>query len=207
MQDLPHHYRVTATGEPAGTVNVASPGLDDLATAAPAEFGGPGDQWSPETLFAAAIADCFVLSFRAVARASRLTWRSLQCDVEAVLERVDGTTRFTRVNLAAELPRSACLVHHGGLGTTEQALWNGTPQLIAPRHVEQQLNGSAIQTHQCGLTLTSETRQQPEAVAAALQTLASDTNTRGAALALARELRNTTPQGSLSAVVEACLKR
>ncbi len=103
MQDLPHHYRVTATGEPAGTVNVASPGLDDLATAAPAEFGGPGDLWSPETLFAAAIADCFVLSFRAVARASRLTWRSLQCDVEAVLERVDGTTRFTRVNLAAEL--------------------------------------------------------------------------------------------------------
>lgn len=111
------------------------------------------------------------------------------------------------LNLAAELPRSACLVHHGGLGTTEQALWNGTPQLIAPRHVEQQLNGSAIHTHQCGLTLTSQTRQQPETVAAALQTLASDTNTRGAALALARELRNTTPQGSLSAVVEACLKR
>jgi hypothetical protein len=33
----------------------------------PREFDGRGNQWSPESLLAAALADCFVLSFRAVA--------------------------------------------------------------------------------------------------------------------------------------------
>jgi organic hydroperoxide reductase OsmC/OhrA len=48
-----------------------------------------------ETLLSAAVADCFILSFRAIARASKFDWISLTCDVDAVLERVDKVTRFT----------------------------------------------------------------------------------------------------------------
>jgi organic hydroperoxide reductase OsmC/OhrA len=103
MQDLPHHYRVSADGEATGPVDVSSPGLPDISTAAPAEFGGPGDLWSPETLFAAAIADCFILSFRAISRASRTEWVRLRCDVDAVLDRVDRSTRFTRIVISATL--------------------------------------------------------------------------------------------------------
>ena len=103
MQELPHHYRTSASAEAEGAVSVSSPGLQTLATAAPAEFGGPGDLWSPETLFAASIADCFILSFRAIAKASRVSWTRLECDVEAVLERADGKMRFTRVNVVARL--------------------------------------------------------------------------------------------------------
>ena len=95
MQDFPHHYKVAAKANPEGTVMLSSDGLDDLASAAPAEFGGPGDRWSPETLLAAAVADCFILGFKAIARASRFPWNSLRCDVEAVLERIDHVTRFT----------------------------------------------------------------------------------------------------------------
>lgn len=98
MQDLPHHYRVTASTGATSTVQLSSPGLETIDSAPPAEFGGPGDRWSPETLLAAAVADCFVLSFRAIARASRLEWTSLQCEVEAVLDKVDGTSRFTEVH-------------------------------------------------------------------------------------------------------------
>ena len=97
MQDYPHHYSVSASADAASLVELTSTGLDPIASAPPAEFGGPGDRWSPETLLAAAVADCFVLSFKAIARASKFDWSSLSCDVEAVLDRVDRVTRFTEI--------------------------------------------------------------------------------------------------------------
>ena len=103
MQDLPHHYQVTAVANVAGTVNLSSPGAPDLVSAPPAEFGGPGDQWSPESLLVAAVADCFILSFRAIARASRFEWDSLSCDVEGTLDRVDRVTQFTGFDVTATL--------------------------------------------------------------------------------------------------------
>jgi len=95
MQDFPHHYRVAAQGNVEGTIDLSSPDIPDLESAAPAEFGGPGDQWSPETLLSAAVAGCLILSFRAIARASKFDWISLTCDVNAVLEKVDKVTQFT----------------------------------------------------------------------------------------------------------------
>ena len=109
MQDLPHHYRVAANAGPEGEVSLSSEKLETLPSAPPAEFGGPGDRWSPETLLVAAIADCFILSFRAIARASKLSWLSLSCDVEGTLERKDGKTRFTefKVNATLNVPQDA----------------------------------------------------------------------------------------------------
>ena len=97
MQNLPHHYTVTATANTEDNVRLSSTGLVDLESAPPVEFGGPGDLWSPETLLAAAVADCFILSFRAVARASKLEWESLTCDVDATLDKVEKATRFTEL--------------------------------------------------------------------------------------------------------------
>lgn len=106
MQDFPHHYRVAAQGVAEGIINLSSPGIPDLESAAPAEFGGPGDQWSPETLLSAAVAGCFILSFRAIARASKFDWISLNCDVDAMLEKVDKVTQFTgfRETVVLEVP-------------------------------------------------------------------------------------------------------
>lgn len=103
MQDFPHHYVVSADAKVAGNVTLSTSGVDNLISASPAEFGGPGDQWSPESLLVAAVADCFSLSFRAIARASKLEWVSLTCSAEGTLERVDRATQFTRFNVAATL--------------------------------------------------------------------------------------------------------
>ena len=103
MQQLPHVYAVTGTAGATSNVALTSEGLSRLTSAAPAEFGGPGDQWSPETLLTAAIASCFVLSFRFVARRLRLDWARLECEVEATLARVDGVTRFTGAVIHATL--------------------------------------------------------------------------------------------------------
>jgi organic hydroperoxide reductase OsmC/OhrA len=103
MQDFPHHYAVSATAEADSTVNLTSEGVTAIESVAPVEFGGPGGHWSPESLLVAAVADCFVLSFKAIARASRLEWINLDCDVVGVLEKVDGVTRFTGFEVKSHL--------------------------------------------------------------------------------------------------------
>lgn len=103
MQDLPHHYQVKAVTATNSNVTLSSPNLASLETAAPAEFGGPGDLWSPETMLTGAVANCFILSFKAIARASKLEWSRLSCDVEGVLERVEKTLKFTQMRLRVSL--------------------------------------------------------------------------------------------------------
>ena len=103
MQDLPHHYVVTASAEGANNVVLSSDGIPDLETAGPPQFGGPGDVWSPETLLVGAVADCFVLSFRAIARKAKLDWVTIECDVDGELDKLDGLTQFTAFTTKATL--------------------------------------------------------------------------------------------------------
>ena len=103
MKAYPHHYRVEATADLEGPVSLAADPLPTLATAAPEEFDGPGDRWSPETLLVGAVADCFVLTFRAVANASGLSWTRLRVGATGTLDRADGGARFTAIELDAVL--------------------------------------------------------------------------------------------------------
>ena len=103
MQPLPHQYRVKGAGRITGEVELTAERLTMLQSASPAEFDGPGDRWSPETLLVGAVADCFILTFRAIAKASRLSWISLDCDVTGTLDRGDRVTQFTRFDVTAHL--------------------------------------------------------------------------------------------------------
>jgi organic hydroperoxide reductase OsmC/OhrA len=103
MQAFPHHYDVSAMALPEGDLELRSARLPTLSTAAPVEFDGPGERWSPETLLVAAVADCFTLTFRGVARVNRVAWTSIECDVRGTLERVDGVTKFTAFAIRAHL--------------------------------------------------------------------------------------------------------
>jgi organic hydroperoxide reductase OsmC/OhrA len=103
MQALPHHYSVDASGGPQGDVALATDGVDALPSAPPVEYGGPGGRWSPESLLVAAVADCFVLSFRGVARAAQLPWTSVNCTVIGTLDKDAGKTRFTAFDIRATL--------------------------------------------------------------------------------------------------------
>ena len=103
MDAYPHHYKVQAAAKTEGSVALASERLPTLASAPPQQFGGPGAQWSPEMLLVASAVDCLILTFRAIARASKLPWLSLDCDAEGVLDRVEGVTRFTEIRTNARL--------------------------------------------------------------------------------------------------------
>ena len=103
MRAFPHRYVISATAVPDGDVALGGPGLPRLASLPPAEFDGPGDRWSPETLVVAAVADCFVLTFRGIAKVSRLRWLSMTCEATGTLDRVDHVARFTGFALQVSL--------------------------------------------------------------------------------------------------------
>jgi peroxiredoxin-like protein len=103
MQALPHQYHVNATAKSDANLDVSVANVPGLSVAPPAQFGGPGDAWSPEDLFMGSIASCFILSFRAIARASKLSWISIQCHSEGELDRREGKTQFTKIMTTATL--------------------------------------------------------------------------------------------------------
>ena len=103
MQPFPHHYSACALADPQEDVTLESSGLQPLRSAAPAEFDGPGDRWSPETLIVGAIADCYILTFRSLARAARLPFISLSCNVDGTLDRIDRAAQFTAFTVHAKL--------------------------------------------------------------------------------------------------------
>jgi peroxiredoxin-like protein len=103
MQPLPHYYDVTVSASAEGSVEITSNGLNPLVSAPPVEFDGPGDLWSPETLFVAALADCLVLTFRAIANLAKLRWTKFVCESKGTVDRSDGVTRFIGIQLDARL--------------------------------------------------------------------------------------------------------
>jgi organic hydroperoxide reductase OsmC/OhrA len=103
VQAFPHHYSVAARAAAQGDVTLTSDRLPALPSAPPTEFGGPGDRWSPETLLVAAVADCFVLTFRGIADLSRFPWLSLECSVSGTVDRVERVTQFTALEVRARL--------------------------------------------------------------------------------------------------------
>jgi organic hydroperoxide reductase OsmC/OhrA len=95
VKPYPHTYTARAISPSIGSVTVTSTELPAIETNSPPDFDGPEGFWSPETLLTGAVADCFVLTFRAVARASGLAWQRLDCQVDGVLERIDGVAQFS----------------------------------------------------------------------------------------------------------------
>jgi peroxiredoxin-like protein len=106
MKPLPHRYPVRVTASHQGPAEITSPGLERLVSAPPIEFDGPGTLWSPETLTVAAVADCFVMTFKAIATVSRFHWINIVCDGEGDVDRTEDGIRFKTIllNIRLELP-------------------------------------------------------------------------------------------------------
>lgn len=103
MQPFPHTYRAATSCDHESNPVAAIAGTDPLQCAPPPEFGGPGGYWTPENLLLASVSSCFVLSFKAIARASQYEWSGIECDVTGTLDKLDRTVRFTRLALEVKL--------------------------------------------------------------------------------------------------------
>lgn len=106
MHSFPHHYFVDAVAGPEGTVSVNSSGLVEIISTAPPEFDGPEGYWSPETLLVSAVSDCFILTFRGVAKANKYEWINIKVETEGILDRVERVSYFTefRIKVTLQVP-------------------------------------------------------------------------------------------------------
>lgn len=103
MASFPHEYKVTTSGGPEGALPVKSEGLPTLETNAPPAFGGPEGYWSPETMLTGAVANCLILTFRALAASAKLEWTNLDVDCAGEVDKSAGGLKFTKFTIKAVL--------------------------------------------------------------------------------------------------------
>jgi organic hydroperoxide reductase OsmC/OhrA len=96
-------YEVGLSGGAAGYAALTTDGVPPLSSAPPRDFDGPGYAWSPEHLLLASVLTCFMFTFRAVARACKFDFLSLDLRGSGTVDRKDGTTRFTEIVLKPRL--------------------------------------------------------------------------------------------------------
>ncbi len=107
MASFPHEYKVSAKGGPDGELPVESEGLPTLQTNAPPAFGGPEGHWSPETMLTGAVANCLILTFRALAKQGKLDWTNLDVDCTGEVDKTSSGLKFTKFKLKAVLTIAA----------------------------------------------------------------------------------------------------
>ena len=102
------------TGEKRGVIGSVE-GLPTLEVAAPPEFDGHAGIWSPEHLYVASVASCYMTTLLAIAGVWRVEIRSLEIPAVGVVERgedrmysIPSIVLRPRITLASEkdLPRA-----------------------------------------------------------------------------------------------------
>ena len=97
-------YRVTAASTAAlSGIATAEEIQPSIVFSAPPEFQGEAGRWTPEHLFLASVAGCFVSTFSGMARFSKFEFLLLDVEVEGVLSKQEEGWRFTQVSLQPRL--------------------------------------------------------------------------------------------------------
>jgi organic hydroperoxide reductase OsmC/OhrA len=86
----------------------ASVELGEIKMAIPPEFEGPGTGFSPEDLFAMALQNCYVATFKVFAEKSRLQFKDIQVKTVLEVDRDDkGRPWMARAHFAITLSGAA----------------------------------------------------------------------------------------------------
>ncbi len=104
-QNEEHHYNVEVQWTDGSTGKMSAPGIDEeLQIATPPEFpGGVEGIWSPEHLYTASVAACFMTSFTAVARYSKFEYLDLKIQSSGVMSKEQNKFVMSKVILKPEL--------------------------------------------------------------------------------------------------------
>ena len=97
-------YRVSAASTAVRNGVASAEGVQSsISFSAPPEFQGEAGQWTPEYLFLASVAGCFVSTFSGMANFSKFAFLSLHVEVEGSLNKEEQGWRFTEVTLHPRL--------------------------------------------------------------------------------------------------------
>lgn len=96
MVKFPIRFEARAAS-PAGagtTWKAESGSLSPIVSAIPPEFNGPGGGYSPEDLFALALLNCLIATFKVYAEKSNVTFREIQAKADLTVDKVPGQSGF-----------------------------------------------------------------------------------------------------------------
>jgi UDP:flavonoid glycosyltransferase YjiC (YdhE family) len=150
--DLPHIARVTGFAifdSDTGAPETLDPALEAFLTAGPPPLVftlGSFATFAPGNFYATAAETARILGLRAVLLTGN--------DDHAEASEHVHACRYAPHSLL--FPRACAIVHHGGAGSTGQALRAGKPQLVVPHMGDQHDNGCRIQMIGVGRTLSAK---------------------------------------------------
>ena len=111
MITYPLHFGVSAESSSGiqTTWTTRAEALDaSVPVAIPPEFEGPGGGFSPEDLYAIALANCFVATFKVFAEKSRLEYRDVKVHARLAVDRDPaGKPWMARVDVRVDLSGAA----------------------------------------------------------------------------------------------------
>jgi peroxiredoxin-like protein len=100
MKTKTFHYPAAVRHEQGKQGVLRLEGKPDLPVATPPEFGGPEGLTSPEDLYVASAAVCYMSTFAAVAERMELSFSDFSCEADGLLESVQGEGMlFTHIEL------------------------------------------------------------------------------------------------------------
>ena len=115
----------------------------------------------------------------------------------------EGVRRADYAPFSSVLPRAAALVHHGGIGTSAQALAAGRPQLVMPMTFDQPDNAARLQRLGVARTLPP-VRFSGATVARELAALLESATVARKCADVARRFDGIDPVGHTCDVIEGC---
>ena len=103
MPRFPLHYEAVVDKGSASPFEIHAGHRPRVIAGAPPEFGGSDVWWSPEHLFASAVAGCYAATFFSAAERAGLRVGGYHCVADATLDRGPDGVAFTAVHLALAL--------------------------------------------------------------------------------------------------------
>jgi rhamnosyltransferase subunit B len=118
----------------------------------------------------------------------------------------EGVRHCAYIPFSQLLPRSAALVHHGGIGTTAQALAAGIPQLVMPMSHDQPDNAARVERLGVGRSLPPQRFKAP-AVARLLGELVNAPDVAARCREVAGRFHGVDPLGESCRLIEELVPR
>jgi rhamnosyltransferase subunit B len=155
----------------------------------------PGSaMWHGRSFFEASAAACERLGRRGMLLSRRLE------NVPPHLPK--GVQHFEYAPFSEVLPRSAALVHHGGIGTSAQGLAAGIPQLVMPMAHDQPDNAARLQALGVAGVIKPK-HYRADRVASTLRALLESPAVARSCQSIATRFENIDPLGDACRVIEA----
>jgi peroxiredoxin-like protein len=99
MSEESHKYQVKIDWTHDRVGNLTVEGKPSIQISAPPEFDGPEGIISPEDLFVAAAASCFLTTFITFTKKMHIEFQKFLCEGNGTLERVEKGFQFTKILL------------------------------------------------------------------------------------------------------------